>query len=80
MNDTSRVLPSLVAEDAGMAPADLCPQDTLEDLGLDSLMLVRLRLRIERETGVWLDELELNTSTTMEELARLVSARSAGRA
>jgi acyl carrier protein len=75
----SRSWAALVAEDAGIDRTDLRPQDTFEHLGLDSLALLRLRVRIEEDFGVWLDETEFNATTTVAELEHLMSARDAAR-
>ncbi|WP_131738964.1 acyl carrier protein [Actinomadura roseirufa] len=72
---TSRARPSplaLVAESTGTPPEDLRAEDTFEDLGLDSLLMVRLRLRLEEEFGLWLDEVDLNLTTTLAELEHLL--------
>jgi acyl carrier protein len=65
---------ALISESAGAAPEELLPEVTFEELGFDSLALVKLRLRFKEQLGVWLEEMDLNTTTTLAELDRLLPA------
>jgi acyl carrier protein len=52
------------------SPETLNADSTLIELGLDSLMLVELRLQIERAMGVRLRLMDLLSAPTIRELSR----------
>jgi acyl carrier protein len=61
-----------VAGIVGMAPANLTADRSLLDLGMDSLMLVELRLGLEKQFGVVIPTLELMDTTTVTRLAQRI--------
>jgi phthiocerol/phenolphthiocerol synthesis type-I polyketide synthase A len=58
-----------IAAVTGHAPARITPVTALADLGLDSLMAVRIRTALEREFGIELRLRELLGTPTVEQLA-----------
>ncbi len=69
----SRVL-RLIMEATGSSISTPEPDDTLGDVGLDSLARVELLAVIEAETGVYLDESKAGATTTVGELEQMVEA------
>jgi len=61
-----------VAGIVGMAPAKLTADRSLLDLGMDSLMLVELRLGLEKQFGIVIPTLELMDITTLARLAQRI--------
>ncbi|MFF5982027.1 beta-ketoacyl synthase N-terminal-like domain-containing protein [Streptomyces olindensis] len=73
--DASSVLARLVhhiAAVTGHPPTRLAPGTALTDLGLDSLMAVRVRTAVEREFGIELPLRALFTAVTVEDAAARV--------
>ncbi|MFB4306099.1 acyl carrier protein [Actinomadura sp. GTD37] len=71
MAEVRTAVAALIAESAGVAPGELGPDTTFEELGFDSLAMTRLRHNLKERLGLWLDEVDLNTTTTMADLALL---------
>jgi long-chain acyl-CoA synthetase len=65
-------LTRLIVEASGGTAAALTPNDTLGDLGLDSLARVELLAVIETELGVYLDESKVDATTSVAELQKMV--------
>ncbi|MFF2517982.1 acyl carrier protein [Streptomyces sp. NPDC058086] len=60
------------------APADrISPEATFAELDVDSLTMVEISIRIERDLGVAVGDDELRPDLTLGELAGLVDARRA---
>ncbi|MDU9000642.1 MULTISPECIES: acyl carrier protein [Streptomyces] len=60
------------------APADrISPEATITELGVDSLTMVEISIRIERDLGVAVGDDELRPDLTLVDLAGLVDARRA---
>ncbi|MCX4615366.1 acyl carrier protein [Streptomyces sp. RLB3-17] len=60
------------------APADrISPEATIAELGVDSLTMVEISIRIERDLGVAIGDDELRPDLTLVDLAGLVDARRA---
>ncbi|HEY3608750.1 MAG TPA: acyl carrier protein [Pseudonocardiaceae bacterium] len=57
--------------------AEIKPEVTLKDLGLDSLDLVELSLAIEQETGVRVTDDELAEAGRLASVVHLVTSRGA---
>jgi long-chain acyl-CoA synthetase len=67
-------LTRLIVEASGGTAAALTSNDTLADLGLDSLARVELLAVIETELGVYLDESMVDASTSIADLQQMVEA------
>ncbi|MGW3123681.1 beta-ketoacyl synthase N-terminal-like domain-containing protein [Streptomyces sp. NPDC001107] len=61
-----------IAAVTGHAPGRVTPSTTLADLGLDSLMAVRIRTALEREFGIELQLRDLLGTPTVEQLAERI--------
>jgi len=61
-----------VAGIVGVAPAKLAADQSLLDLGMDSLMLVELQLGLEKQFGIVIPTLELVDMTTVAKLAQRI--------
>ncbi|MER5926243.1 acyl carrier protein [Streptomyces mirabilis] len=60
------------------APADrISPEATIAELGVDSLTMVEISIRIERDLGVAVGDDELRPDLTLVDLAGLVDTRRA---
>ncbi|MFB8131074.1 acyl carrier protein [Streptomyces mirabilis] len=60
------------------APADrISPEATIAELGVDSLTMVEISIRVERDLGVAIGDDELRPDLTLVDLAGLVDARRA---
>ncbi|MFE3412340.1 acyl carrier protein [Streptomyces mirabilis] len=60
------------------APSDrISPEATIAELGVDSLTMVEISIRIERDLGVAIGDDELRPDLTLVDLAGLVDARRA---
>ncbi len=53
----------------------LSPQESLSNLGLDSLMLMDLKSEIQRDLGIELSVEELVEGRTLEDLTALLSSK-----
>jgi phthiocerol/phenolphthiocerol synthesis type-I polyketide synthase C len=61
-----------VASIVGIAPARLAVDQSLLDLGMDSLMLVELQMKLEKQCGIVISTLELMDTTTVAKLAQRI--------
>jgi acyl carrier protein len=58
------------------APPDLIsPEATFEALDVDSLTLVEISMRLERELGVAIDDTELHSNLTLGATVELIDAQ-----
>ncbi|MEW2433327.1 acyl carrier protein [Streptomyces caniferus] len=75
MSTSTELITSTLTETFDLDPAEVTPERTFEDLGLDSLALVEMGLMLQERTGISLEDVPLQTS--IEELAALVDAQDA---
>jgi phthiocerol/phenolphthiocerol synthesis type-I polyketide synthase C len=61
-----------VASIVGITPARLAADQSLLDLGMDSLMLVELQMKLEKQCGIVISTLELMDTTTVAKLAQRI--------
>ncbi|MBV8506730.1 MAG: SDR family NAD(P)-dependent oxidoreductase, partial [Alphaproteobacteria bacterium] len=61
-----------VAGIVGLTPAKLAADQSLLDLGMDSLMLVELQMQLEKQSGIVISTLELMDTTTVAKLAQRI--------
>jgi acyl transferase domain-containing protein/SAM-dependent methyltransferase/acyl carrier protein len=81
-DDRPQLLRSYLAEALagvlGTSAAEMDPDTPLNELGLDSLMTVELKNRIEQEAGVSLPTMELMRGPSLSKLAQLVLEQISG--
>jgi acyl carrier protein len=65
--DLYTTLQTLLTDTFGVAADDVAPDATFEALGLDSLDVVELTLVLEEETGVKLEDEELEDVRTVQD-------------
>ncbi|WP_399083219.1 acyl carrier protein [Streptomyces sp. BBFR2] len=81
LNDaTFRRLVAVVLDNHDAPAEQLTPEATYLDLGVDSLTLVELSLRIERALGVEMGLDELTEDLTLAQTAHLIDTKLAARA
>ena len=78
MPTSAELITSTLTETFDLDPAEVMPERTFEDLGLDSLALVEMGLMLQERTGISLDDVPLRT--TLGELAALMDRGTAGQA
>ncbi|MFE6739395.1 acyl carrier protein [Streptomyces tubercidicus] len=78
MPTSAELITSTLTETFDLEPAEVTPERTFEDLGLDSLALVEMGLMLQERTGISLDDVPLRT--TIGELAALLDGGAADRA
>lgn len=66
---------TLLVDTFGVPEADVTPDATFESLGLDSLDVVELTLVLEEETGVKLEDEELEDVRTVQDAIDKVAAK-----
>lgn len=66
---------TILTDTFGVDAGDLAPDATFEALGLDSLDVVELTLVVEEETGVKLDDEELEDVRTVQDAIDKVEAK-----
>jgi len=66
---------AVLIEKAGIARAELFPQVTLAELGVDSLLLIELGVSFEKEFGVVVDEEELTADHTLSQVLDLLDTK-----
>ena len=67
-------LVSFAAEQLELDPAEITPDSTFEDLGIDSLDIVEMLMELEKKLGVELD-LEDQKIATFGELAAFIDSK-----
>jgi acyl transferase domain-containing protein/aryl carrier-like protein len=81
--ERSQILQSYLREQVarvlGTSAAKLDPQKPLNEMGLDSLMMVELKNRIEKETGVSLPTVELMRGPNLLTLSRVLLEQLTGK-
>ncbi|MFG2827120.1 acyl carrier protein [Streptomyces sp. NPDC048434] len=75
MPTSTELITSTLTETFDLDPAEVTPERTFEDLGLDSLALVEMGLMLQERTGISLEDIPLQT--TIGGLAALMDARDA---
>jgi acyl carrier protein len=68
---------SVLVDEFGVPAEDVAPDATFEALGLDSLDVVELTLVLEEQTGVKLEDEELEDVRTVQDAIDKVSAKAA---
>ncbi|GAA4660388.1 hypothetical protein GCM10023347_09870 [Streptomyces chumphonensis] len=81
MNDTTTTLDRLIAVVEALDPqlADADPDATYQALGLDSLTLTEISMRIESDFEVPVDDTEITEEFSLRSTARLVDDKLAHR-
>lgn len=64
----------VLASLTGLAPDEVTPETTIESLALDSLDVVELVLRLQRELGVAIEPDSLNEIVTVQDVADVIEA------
>lgn len=72
MDDAYATLVAFLQERMDIDPAKISRQSTLEELNIDSLMLMELLFEFEEKLGIDLNELK-ESPKTIDELLQLVS-------
>ena len=67
-------LVAFAAEHLELDPAEITPDSTFEDLGIDSLDIVEMVMELEGELGIEL-EMEYQKITTFGELAAFIESK-----
>ena len=69
------VVLGIISEIASIPVNSICIQDSLIEIGIDSLMTVELLIRIEEKLGIVFDEADLDPETlsTVESIMNLVA-------
>lgn len=66
---------AILIDTLGAAPADVTPDATYGALGLDSLDVVELVLIVEEQLAIRVDDEELQSIRTLQQLADLLAAK-----
>ena len=72
------LLKTIMIEDLKLDPADISPDASCEDAGLDSLAVVELSMVLSRRIGMDIPDDELLELTTVADIAQLIEQRTAG--
>ena len=67
-------LVAFAAEHLELDPAEITPESTFEDLGIDSLDIVEMVMELEGELGIELD-MEDQKIATFQELADFIDSK-----
>ncbi|MFE1174031.1 acyl carrier protein [Streptomyces sp. NPDC058773] len=78
MPTSAELITSTLTETFDLDPAEVTPERTFEELGLDSLALVEMGLMLQERTGISLDDVPMRT--TIGELAALMDRSEADKA
>jgi len=74
---TDELITTLLHDKFGVPREELAPEQTFEDLGLDSLILVELSLVLTKQLGVPLADDELYPELTLADTAQLLADKQA---
>lgn len=74
MENLETTVKNIVAEQFGLDAKKLSPNDRLDDLGADSLDAVELVLAIEDEYGLNIQDSELETFQTIDDITKYVQS------
>jgi len=69
-------LAQIIEEASGLEAEDLTPEAKISELGINSLAMIEIAVRIEDAFGVRLDDETVFRTSTVGELAELVEAPS----
>jgi acyl carrier protein len=72
---TEELLNTLLHDKFGVPQEEISSEQTFEDLGIDSLIIVELALVLRKQLGVQLDDDELYPELTLSESARLLDEK-----
>jgi acyl carrier protein len=75
--NTEELITNLLHDKFGVPREDLVPEQTFEDLGLDSLITVELALLLAKQLDVSLDDDELYPELTLADTAQLLADKRA---
>ncbi|MFH8560012.1 acyl carrier protein [Streptomyces sp. NPDC017988] len=75
MSSTYDRLVGLLAKGFGVEEGEVAPEDTFEELELDSLALVELTLAAQEEFGISLTDDDLHAKNTLSEAAHVLDAK-----
>ncbi|MEV8314373.1 phosphopantetheine-binding protein [Streptomyces sp. NPDC059900] len=75
MSSTYDRLVGLLTKGFGVEADEVAPENTFEDLELDSLALVELTLAAQEEFGITLTDDDLHAKNTMAEAAGVLEAK-----
>ncbi|MEU7432286.1 acyl carrier protein [Streptomyces sp. ISID311] len=78
MPTSTELITTTLTETFDLDAADVTPERTFEELGLDSLALVEMGLMLQERTGISLDDVPLQT--TIAGLAELMDRNEADQA
>jgi acyl carrier protein len=76
--DHAQLLAELLTSHFQVDPLAIVPGATLEDLDLDSLVLVELAVLLERRLGIKIAEGDLRIGQTLDQAADVLAAKRAG--
>jgi acyl carrier protein len=68
---------ALLIRNFGVEPGDVRPEASLRELGMDSLALEELRVLLEERLGIDLEDVQLTSRETVDQLATVVDAKTA---
>jgi acyl carrier protein len=68
---------TLLCRNFGVEPGDVRPGASLHDLGMDSLALEELRVLLEDRLSIDLEDVQLTSRETVEQLATAVDEKAA---
>jgi acyl carrier protein len=68
---------ALLVRNFGVEPGDVRPEASLRELGMDSLALEELRVLLEERLGIDLEDVQLTSRETVDQLAAVVDAKTA---
>lgn len=71
------ILKEMLVSKLKVAPEQVTPEATREDVELDSLAVVELSLLLEKELGLQISDDELLKTATIRDMADLMTERSA---
>jgi acyl carrier protein len=72
------LLKTIMVDDLKLDPAEVTPDATREEAGLDSLAVVELSMVLSRRLGIDIPDDELLELKTVAEIAQLIEQRTAG--
>lgn len=76
MSDTTYDQLVTIVEDLHDAPSEaLSPDASFADLGVDSLTMVEIALRVERTLGIDVADNELTEDLSLEQAAKVIEAK-----
>ncbi|MBV9023633.1 MAG: acyl carrier protein [Streptomycetaceae bacterium] len=78
MSTTYDQLVEILAKLHDAPPDRISPDTTFAELDIDSLTMVEISIRIERDLGVTVDDNELQPDLTLGGTAELIDAKQAG--